>query len=47
MNPIILWLGDPLHRLRRDRRTLAYLLLAAYFGRLAIWYGIEHRWGRP
>lgn len=47
MNRAILWLGDPLHKMTRDQRTLVYALLTIYFGRLALWYGIEHGWGQP
>lgn len=47
MNKAILWMGDPLWKLKSDHRVIVYTLLAVYFCRLAIWYGVEERWGRP
>lgn len=47
MNKVILWAGDPLHKLKEDHRVLVYGLLTVYFARLCIWYSIEKVWGRP
>lgn len=43
---LILWCGDPLHKLKEDHRAVVYALLTIYFGRLALWYSIEHGWGK-
>jgi hypothetical protein len=37
-------LFDPLGR--RDWRLVGYVWLTVFFGRLALWYWIEDRWGR-
>lgn len=41
------WLFDPLHRLPIRTQWVIYGLAAVYCARLAIWYGIEDRWGAP
>lgn len=47
MPRVILWLGDPLHKLPRHHRAVVYTLATLYVARLAIWYGIEDQWGQP
>jgi hypothetical protein len=47
MKRAMLWIFDPLHQLPRAWRHWAYAYLTVHFGRLAIWYGIERRWGGP
>ena len=43
----MIWFADPLHRLPKTWRFGVYAWLGVFFARLAIWYGIEVKWGRP
>lgn len=47
MRRIVGAIGDPLRRLPLRWRVCAYVWLAVFFARLAVWYGMDSVLGEP